>query len=718
MGADLGLNVFFRNEEDEYEINPFKPKLTFNPRNVDTSIEVYLSCLEDELLNVSAYGSNYSNLTVQEQEALRNLKNDNAIIIKEADKGSGVVIWDREDYLKEADNHLLDSNFYSEYISETDPLSLLKDKITQALDKIKERGDIDNQTLNYLMVNNPRLGRFYLLPKIHKRLPGVPGRPVISNCSYSTENIAKFLDFHIQPLSKKVNSYLKDTTDFLRKIKALGPLPDNAILVTMDVVGLYPNIPHEGGLKALENALNRREDQSINTTSLMELAELALKNNYFEHVYKIYKQEQGTAIGAKFAPSYAIVYMGEFEENAIDGFPLKPWVWWRYIDDVFMIWEYGEETLNEFVEHLNGLDPNIKFERPLKYSKVAIDFLDVTVTRVDDRLKTDLYTKPTDTHQYLEFSSCHPWHCKKSIPYSQALRLRRICSEEGDFVIRTSELKQYLYDRGYEKKLVDDQIDKASKVNRDLALQEKEPRVGEDRDVLVLTYHPALSKKVYDIINKNHHILSLGSERSKVFSRTPMIAFRQPKSLRDLLVRAIVKTQTSEPNECRGCNGRSDCQVCKLLVHSDKFSNKTETRSYNLRKGSLHCNSKNVIYLMTCQTCQKQYIGSTVTKFRERVNNYKSKFRLYYKRRKAGTLNKSDPIEQAQLFAHFVDHGNVKGFDNSRKKGEDWSFWSFQLIDSSPNEPMLLQRESFWQYELGTFMPEGLNERDVAMIAI
>ena len=264
----------------------------------------------------------------------------------------------------------------------------------------------------------------------------------------------------------------------MRNIKTLGPLPDNAILVTMDVVGLYPNIPDEGGLKALENTLNRREDQSISSRSLMELAELSLKNNYFEHASKVFKQEQGTAIGAKFAPSYAIVYMGEFEENAIDDFPLKPWVWWRYIDDIFMIWEYGEETLNEFFEHLNCLDPNIKLERPLKYPKIAIDFLDVTVTRVDDILKTDLYTKPTDTHQYLEFSSCHPWHCKKSIPYSQALRLRRICSEEGDFIKRTSELKQYLYDRGYEKKLVDEQIDKASKVNRDEALQEKEPRVG------------------------------------------------------------------------------------------------------------------------------------------------------------------------------------------------------------------------------------------------
>ena len=142
----------------------------------------------------------------------------------------------------------------------------------------------------------------------------LPGRPVVSNCNYFTENIANFLDYHIQPLSKKVKSYIKDTNDFLRKIKNLPPLPEGALLCTIDVVGLYPNIPHDYGLAALRKALDTREDQNISTDSLMELAELALKNNFFEHNSKIFKQEQGTAIGAKFAPSYAIVVLDDFEK--------------------------------------------------------------------------------------------------------------------------------------------------------------------------------------------------------------------------------------------------------------------------------------------------------------------------------------------------------------------------------------------------------------------
>ena len=369
---------------------------------MDTSIEIYLSCLEEQLLSISEHGNNYSNLTVSEQEALRNLKNDTSIIIKEADKGSGVVVWDREDYLLEADNHLLDRRFYSE--CPNDPMNTLSDKIKRTLREIRNKGGIDNKTLDYLMVNNPRLGRFYLLPKIHKRLHAVPGRPVISNCSYATEKIAEFLDFHLQPLSQQVKSYLKDTSDFLRKVKSLPPLPENALLVAMDVVALYPNIPHEGGLKAVENALNQRIDRPISTDSLMELAELALKNNYFEHNSKTYKQEQGTAIGAKFAPSYAILYMSDFEEKAINTFHLKPWVWWRYIDDVFMIWEHGEESLKEFFSHLNNVDPNIKFQKPLDYSSETVDFLDVKVTKIGEKLKTDLYTKPTSVLRILFLS--------------------------------------------------------------------------------------------------------------------------------------------------------------------------------------------------------------------------------------------------------------------------------------------------------------------------
>ena len=66
------------------------------------------------------------------------------------------------------------------------------------------------------MVKDRKFARFYLLPKIHKRLENVPGRPVISNCGFYTENISAFLDFHVHPLAREVQSYIKDTNDFLK----------------------------------------------------------------------------------------------------------------------------------------------------------------------------------------------------------------------------------------------------------------------------------------------------------------------------------------------------------------------------------------------------------------------------------------------------------------------------------------------------------------------
>ena len=155
--------------------------------------------------------------------------------------------------------------------------------------KIRDRRDISDSTLDYFLVNNPKLGRFYLLPKIHKRLRNVPVRPVISNSGYYTENILAFLEFHLKPLAQKVKSYIKDTNDFLRKMASLPLLPDDIILSTIDVVGLYPNIPHDEGLIALRKSLKSREDKTIYTDSLMDLVECVLKNNIFEHNFSFFK---------------------------------------------------------------------------------------------------------------------------------------------------------------------------------------------------------------------------------------------------------------------------------------------------------------------------------------------------------------------------------------------------------------------------------------------
>ena len=90
-----------------------------------------------------------------------------------------------------------------------DDPSVLANTSMKALEKIYLRGDLLKDTLDYFLVKDPKFARFYLLPKLHKRLHDVPGRPVISNCGYYTKNISSFLDYHLQPLAQKVKSYIR-----------------------------------------------------------------------------------------------------------------------------------------------------------------------------------------------------------------------------------------------------------------------------------------------------------------------------------------------------------------------------------------------------------------------------------------------------------------------------------------------------------------------------
>ena len=125
------------------------------------------------------------------------------------------------------------------------------------------------------------LEKLYLLPKIHKRLSSVPGRPVISNCGRPTEKVSKFLDSHMPHKMRKGWSYIKHSQDFINKSRKLRKKPDNAKLVTADVVGLYPSIPHNIGLRALKEALDKQEQIKIPRDDLLQMAEFVLKNTFF-----------------------------------------------------------------------------------------------------------------------------------------------------------------------------------------------------------------------------------------------------------------------------------------------------------------------------------------------------------------------------------------------------------------------------------------------------
>ena len=115
------------------------------------------------------------------------------------------------------------------------------------------------------------------------------------------------------------------------------------------------------------------------------------------------------------------------------------------MDDIFFLWEHGENKLKSFIDKINKVHPTIKFTA--EWSKASINFLDFIVSFIEGVIETHLYVKPTDSHQYLKSNSCHPFHCKKGLPYSQVLRLNRICSETNSFDKRCNDLERFLLEK-------------------------------------------------------------------------------------------------------------------------------------------------------------------------------------------------------------------------------------------------------------------------------
>ena len=369
-------------------------------------------------------------------------------------------------------------------------------------------------------------------------------------------------------------TYIRDSYDFLEKIRELGPLPEEAILVTADVVALYPSIPHAEGSASIRKALDRRVDKTVSTDFLMEMLEFVLTNNYFGFRSEMFRQIEGTAIGTKMAPPYACIFMDGLEKDFLATLIYKPLWWKRFMDDIIKLWIHGERRLREFILALNSFHPSIKFTFQIARDTVdpsyfedipevtlipgkTTHYMDLNVWIHDREVRSDLYCKPTDCHQYLSYRSCHPYHVKRAIIYGQALRVKTICSSSADFESHMVNMKSWFLNREYPSKLIDEQIAKA----RGAHSGNRTPRAPskDQGPVLVATYHPALDN-INKILSEHLHILHIEPEMKDLFERAPMVAYRNPKALRNTLVRAkLPEVEEAEKGsfKCRG----NRCQI-------------------------------------------------------------------------------------------------------------------------------------------------------------
>lgn len=667
--------------KDRYQ--RFQEKSDWQPPKQCRDLETAIRAIESDIASHKPNSHHNPNLTKQERGALRSLQSNDDIVIKPADKGSAVVIMDRDHYISEAERQLHNPTYYTAL--DHDPTQQFATKVEEVVNKMHEAGYISEKNREYLTVSDPKAGRFYLLPKVHKS--GVPGRPIVSANGHPTERISEFLDFHLRHHVRSLPSHLKDTTDYLRKVESLDSLPDETLLVSLDVTSLYTNIPHNEGIEACREVWDSRLLKDPPTEYLVDLLTLVLECNNFVFNGQHYLQVCGTAMGTRVAPSYANIFMGRLESQLLRQSPLQPLSWFRFIDDIDMKWCHGRDSLDRFLELANAFHPTIKFTTEISNEKHV--FLDTVSKLVENKIDVDLYTKPTDTHQYLLPSSCHPKHICKNIPYSMALRIRRICSDTATFEARARELACQLRGRGYKQNDIDAAIEKVKDLDRTslLSYTTKEDTTAQ-RVPFVVTFHPDLPP-IRNIIDKHWPTIESSERLAKMFPQKPVVAYRRPKSLRDLLVRAKLKPSTRDQpyGLSKACN-KPRCQTCKMMPTAAQVVQHTSGARVSIRCNAT-CKSSNLVYVISCSKCGKQYIGETKQALNLRVNLHRSD---YNKRR----------FERSPVAEHF--HGENHSFDDA----------ILHCIDHDPSwsDSKRKQRETYWIRRFNAVQPLGINRND------
>jgi len=637
LGRKLKIRNFFRFKNHLRARPKFVNKSTWSPpdKSINTAL---LECInnftsEIQTLELQPEKGNFSRL---EHIAINQLKTNDNIVIKKADKGSATVIMDKVNYLAEGYRQLNNSANYTKLSEPIFPKTAIE--INKILLDLKEIMLISEKQYQFLAPpSKPRPRYFYMLPKIHKpidcwkinNMP--PGRPIVSDCSSVSKNVAGFIDSFLKPFANKHPAYIKDTYDFVKRISNLS-IPNDALLVTLDVESMYTNIDHALGIQSVKDIFPHCKAPF---DSIIKLLELTLKNNDFLFDGKWFLQNVGTAMGVDYAPHFCDIFMAKFENGALAKCKLKPHTYLRFLDDVFIVWQHGYSEFQQFLSIFNSHSPPIKFKANLQVN--SIDFLDTTVFKNEannGHLLTKVYFKPTDTHQLLHKESFHPKHTFKGVVKSQITRFFRICSRQIDFEDAWSILCKSLRTRKYSRRWL-----REIKAETSRSLQIKTRKAA--------TTNPGLS--------------SSGS---------------------------------------KPC-GHPTCATCDIIIECSNVTKKNSNQTFGII-GKLDCSSRNIIYVVHCTFCAKQYIGETANPLRMRMNGHRSDI----------NTKQATSALYCHLEWHLLETSNFHDCDINL---DSYLVTPIEQIQKLGNTNLTrfaqIRQETYWIDTLDTLAPKGLNQK-------
>ena len=313
-------------------------------------------------------------------------------------------------------------------------------------------------------MHNPQLPLLYGQPKIHKI--GNKMRPVVSSYMSPFYKLAKWIVGEFNTLPPPPGFDVKNVYEFVDKVKDITLEPVE-IIVSYDVISLYPNVPIPEALQIVNDWLFESGVSDTKADLLFRTTRQCMEQNFFQYNNKFYKQTFGANMGNPLSCFVANAFLGELELK-LKKKGLLPRIWLRYVDDIFAVVKRSEA--DSLISTLNSQSTTIKFTLDKENENGSLPFLDVLITRVNNKLDFSVYRKPTNTDRYITNDSYRPKSTKLAAFNSMVYRLCKLPLSIRNYMKELENIKRIANVNGYAEEKIEKMVEKHSRNIKRLSL--------------------------------------------------------------------------------------------------------------------------------------------------------------------------------------------------------------------------------------------------------
>lgn len=383
---------------------------------------------------------------------------DENCIISKADKGQTLIIIPKTDY----NNKVLDfikANNITEI--DSDPTNKFNTKLKYTLNN-NCKNLFNKSETRALKMMDPNAPSFTGLPKLHK--DNIPVRPLVNFTSAPSYRLSKKLDQILRTHIKLENNHsLKNSIEFVNLTESLN-INSHQTMASFDIVNLYTNVPIEETLRITKD--NLLQNSSLSTQAIDELInilKITLKQNYFIFDGKYYMQNNGLAMGSPLSSILSEIYLNDMENTYIlsehNKYANKILFYKRYVDDTFVIFNGNSRQLNLMKNIFNKINNNLQFTLETEIDN-KLNFLDLTIEKIDGKLAFNIYRKPTATNHTIHQTSYHPMNHKLAAYNTMIHRMLSIPLSPDCYNSELNTIKYIATANGYESSMIDRLLNK------------------------------------------------------------------------------------------------------------------------------------------------------------------------------------------------------------------------------------------------------------------